>query len=105
MRVGDIPLHTENSNMATDIIGYYPLYLYSKKVNVIPESLGKSTLPSILLKKDESLEPYIKYMGSNLNMDSISQHFILDNTHFRLDVPENWFTFHLYFDIITRRKD
>lgn len=105
LQIGDIETFNENQHETTDLIGYYPLYLYSKKVNLIPEVLKKSTLPPLVLSKKSPVAGLTRLMGSNMNMDSVEQHFVLDRTEMLLTVPSVCLSFHLYFDMITRNTD
>jgi hypothetical protein len=44
-------------------------------------------------------------MGSNLDIDAVHQHFILDKTEININAPEKWLMFHMYLDIISQDKD
>jgi hypothetical protein len=105
LEIGNIDLYKDDPSSPTSLIGHYPLILYSKKTHIIPEAANKGILPPLVLTKDNDPDNATYLMGSNLNVDTMHQHFVLDSTEVLLDVPEMVYSFHLYFDMITRNTD
>ena len=102
--MGSYQLFASSVNAETYLVGYYPLVFYSKKVNLIPEALGTGDLPPLVLQKTDTLLSYTQLMGSNLNMDALHQHFVLDNAELSPEVPDTRYSFGISFDLITRQS-
>lgn len=86
--------------METYLIGYYPLYLYSNKVHIIPESLNMGIFPPLHLVNESASAPYLLFMGSNMNIDSKYNYFQLHETEILKNVPELFYSFITTFDLL-----
>lgn len=82
------------------MIGYYPVYLYSKKNHIIPEALDKRILPPLKLNNESSAKSYLRLMGSNMNFDSKHFFFRIGPIEILKDVPELKYSFIMTFDML-----
>lgn len=105
LQIGAVSLYKERNVSGTYLLGYYPLLYYSSKTHVIPEALNKGELPPLFLVQSFDLSESLKFVGSNMNVDTLLHHFMLGTREIPLDVPENTYCFHMYFDMITRNTE
>ena len=101
-RVGGGTFDYQSFSQPMELIGYYPLLLYSNKSNIIPETLNRNILPPLVLQKSTDFSEFVHFMGNTLSAKNANQHFSLKDVKVSKDLPEVSYTFHLTYDMITQ---
>lgn len=103
LKVGIFESFRENSQVDTELLGYYPTFLYSKKVFFVPEVLNKRVLPPIaLVSLVTQIKKQFHFVPRNLNLEPTPDLvFILGPLKLRTDFPVYIYTFSFGFDLVS----
>ena len=102
LRLGNFDTLLEEPTQDAEVLGYYPLVLYSKKTIVIPDISRKKVLQPLVLEQDPAVRSFVQFMGSTPNLDSKLQNFVLADVEVQKNLPVWVQSFYFYFDLLSR---
>ena len=102
LRVGSF----EPDSADAELVGYYPAALFSKKVFVVPEVLGRGLMPPISLEHQPYYKEYIQFMPKAFDCEyTLDSTFNLGPVELLRDAPLHAYTFCFHLDMLTGRDN
>lgn len=103
LKIGSFATILKTLTEETELLGYYPLALYSRQSLVVPDLSGSGALQPLVLESAPSLEGFLRFAGSSPNIDSKRHNFVLDRVEIPRDVPMWRQSLYFYFDLLAIR--
>ena len=101
LKIGDFESVLEDSRIDAEMMGYYPLALYSHKVHVIPEVLNRRVMSPISFRTESDAPGYTQFIPRDFNLEvAPSGAFEITHTELPLKVPLNVLSLYFYFDMV-----